>query len=67
MQQHSIMNVSLLSGLNIKIEIEIEIEIEKILGSITHERNLAFTIPAGDLATTENFYVNVLGCKTGNR
>ena len=57
------MNVSLLSGLNIKIEIEIE----KILGSITHERNLAFTIPAGDLATTENFYVIVLGCKTGNR
>ena len=26
-----------------------------------------FAVPAGDLKTTEQFYVDVLGCKTGNR
>ena len=26
-----------------------------------------FAVPAGDLAVTEKFYVEILGCKTGNR
>ena len=26
-----------------------------------------FAVPAGDLAVTEQFYVDILGCKTGNR
>ena len=26
-----------------------------------------FAIPAGDLSNTERFYVEVLGCATGNR
>jgi hypothetical protein len=28
---------------------------------------LHLAIPAGDLSETEDFYVNILGCKTGNR
>jgi extradiol dioxygenase family protein len=28
---------------------------------------LHLAIPAGDLSATEDFYVNILGCKTGNR
>jgi extradiol dioxygenase family protein len=56
------MEVSPLSGLECS-----KIKIKRSWGALRMSAILHLAIPAGDLATTENFYVNVLGCKTGNR
>ena len=58
------MEVSPLSGLKCE---KIKIKIKRSLGALRMSAILHLAIPAGDLATTEKFYVNVLGCKTGNR
>ena len=45
----------------------IELNRDTCKKAISDERDFSFAIPAGDLSNTERFYVEVLGCATGNR